>query len=287
MAHPNVPFASSGPGDLRTWSNEQLSHASTFFKTGGPARAIKLEISKRRGPMMMPTITRAAPPTVPGRAARTGIPRARGAIPGSQDLMDDFGSDIFDSASNRGRQLTEVGFIHKRLIGAATGLLTGGPGGALLGFAGGGGSSVPVNVTGPPGGFPALAGPTPCKWPAQWDPRTGTCKAFLGRESGFDRPPLSDRGGRSVGGMGGWEPNLLPASRSECGRGAVLGRDSLCYDKRSIRNSDRMWPKARRPLLTGGDLSCIAKASRAANRMKTQTKRLQKLGMLPKARRGR
>jgi len=43
-----------------------------------------------------------------------------------------------------------------------------------------------------------------------------------------------------------------------------------------------MWPQPRRPLLTGGDLNAISKASRAASRIERQTKRLQKLGMMRK-----
>jgi len=109
-------------------------------------------------------------------------------------------------------------------------------------------------------------------------------RAVPGGSTGYAE---NGRGSLVGGGMGGWAPVEKPTSRADCGRGAVLGYDGACYDKRNIRNSDRMWPRARRPLLTGGDLNCIAKASRAASRMKTQTKRLQKLGMLPKASRGR
>jgi len=40
-----------------------------------------------------------------------------------------------------------------------------------------------------------------------------------------------------------------------------------------------------RPLLTGGEMRCIRIASRAAGRLKTKTKQLQKMGMLEKPRR--
>jgi len=90
-----------------------------------------------------------------------------------------------------------------------------------------------------------------------------------------------------IGGLGAVAPFVDQTTRRVCPRNAVLGFDGLCHDKRTIRNSDRMYPRPRRPLLTGGDLNCIAKASRAARRIETQTKRLQKLGMLSKPHRHR
>jgi hypothetical protein len=62
----------------------------------------------------------------------------------------------------------------------------------------------------------------------------------------------------------------------------VLGNDGLCYNKRDIRNSDRMWPKGRAPLLTGGEMSAISKAARAAGKLERTTKRLQKIGLMKK-----
>jgi len=83
------------------------------------------------------------------------------------------------------------------------------------------------------------------------------------------------------------QPAVMPIQVKKCPRGAVLGNDGLCYNSRDLRKSDRMWVPGRKPLLTGGDLNAIARASRAANKMKTQQKRLQKLGLLPKPNRGR
>lgn len=145
-------------------------------------------------------------------------------------------------------------------------------------FFGGGGGGVPGGQAGLT--IAGLAAADPCTWPAKWDARAGKCTSvpFVGKARGRDSALQRPAGG----GMGGWPPMEFSVSRADCGRGAVLGQDGLCYDKRSISNRQRMWPRARKPLLTGGDLNCIAKASRAANRMKTQTKRLKKLGMLPK-----
>lgn len=91
-------------------------------------------------------------------------------------------------------------------------------------------------------------------------------------------------GGAEMGRFGaGLQPAEFQTVTRRCPRGAVLAVDGLCYNRRDLKNADRMWPRGRRPLLTGGDLRCIAIAARAATKFKTQQKRLQRLGMLPKA----
>jgi len=75
-------------------------------------------------------------------------------------------------------------------------------------------------------------------------------------------------------------PATRTAVRRKCPRGTVLGKDNLCYD--GLRRGERKWPPGRKPLLTGGDLNAISKASRAASRIETKTKQLQRLGMLRK-----
>lgn len=85
---------------------------------------------------------------------------------------------------------------------------------------------------------------------------------------------------------------VTPFTRSltvrRCSKGSVLGVDGLCYDKRTLRKDQRMWVPGRKPLMTGGDLNAIAKAARAARRLKGQQRRLEQLGLLkrPKAARG-
>ncbi len=90
--------------------------------------------------------------------------------------------------------------------------------------------------------------------------------------------------------MGRYGAALVPGSRiidrAECIRGMVVGDDGLCYNKSQIKNSERMWPKGRRPLLTGGDMAAISKAARAAGRLERTTKRLQKIGLMKKPSRG-
>lgn len=91
--------------------------------------------------------------------------------------------------------------------------------------------------------------------------------------------------------MGRYGAGLVPAMRSmtvnRCPPGAVLGKDNICYNRRDIRRDERKWAPGRRPLLTGGDLNAISRAARAAGKMKTQQKRLQKLGLLAKPKSGR
>lgn len=80
----------------------------------------------------------------------------------------------------------------------------------------------------------------------------------------------------------GQAPQVRARNVARCGRGMVLGMDGVCYDRRAIKNSERKWPRGRKPLLTGGDLRAISKASRAASRMKDQNSRLVSLGLLKK-----
>jgi len=120
------------------------------------------------------------------------------------------------------------------------------------------------------------------------DPVTGECTFFLGDRPGPDSRALPIGpglpGGEAV--MGQFGAALVPGSRiidrAECIRGMVVGSDGLCYNKSQIKNSDRMWPKGRRPLLTGGDMAAISKAARAAGRLERTTKRLQKIGLMKK-----
>lgn len=78
------------------------------------------------------------------------------------------------------------------------------------------------------------------------------------------------------------QPSVQDRSVRRCMRGMVLGNDGLCYNRSDLKKSERWWIPARRPLLTGGDLNAISRAARAANKLQTQQKRLQKLGLLSK-----
>ena len=130
-----------------------------------------------------------------------------------------------------------------------------------------------------------------CKWPRRLDPRTGECRVFIGEESGRDRPRAEREGfvGDAVMGQFGaaLEPGVMQIERSVCLPGMHLAKDGLCYNKGAITNSQRMWPRGRRPLLTGGDMRAIGIAARAGSKLDRTTKRLRALGMmkaLPKSR---
>jgi len=140
----------------------------------------------------------------------------------------------------------------------------------------------------------AAAGAEPdCKFPKRFDPRTGMCRVFLGEESGRDRPrdererartrEVAPVGDAVMGRFGaGLEPGVEVIERSVCLTGMILGEDGLCYNKGQISNTQRMWPRGRRPLLTGGDMRAISIAARAGKKVEATTKRLQGLGMIKK-----
>ena len=80
----------------------------------------------------------------------------------------------------------------------------------------------------------------------------------------------------------GMEPMVRQTSVRDCDRGMVLAVDGLCYNRRDLRNSERFWPRGRRPLLTGGEMRAISTAASAARKLQRKQKDLQELGLLPK-----
>ena len=78
----------------------------------------------------------------------------------------------------------------------------------------------------------------------------------------------------------GFEPSVMMTDTRRCGRGAVLGVDGICYNKRDLRNNERFWPRGRRPLLTGGEMRAISTASSAAKKLQRKQKQLESLGLL-------
>ena len=121
------------------------------------------------------------------------------------------------------------------------------------------------------------------------DPVTGNCVPFfLGDRPGRDDQPLQIGPGTPVGDavMGRYGAALEPGSRiidrAVCLRGMVLGDDGNCYNRSQIKNSERMWPRGRRPLLTGGDMRALSTAPRAAPRLTATAVRLQDIGLIKK-----
>ena len=133
-----------------------------------------------------------------------------------------------------------------------------------------------------PGGATGFATP--------FDPRAFAVEPVdlvSGRGGGVDLQRV-DVGDAVKGQYGaGFEPMVVGGERRLCARGAVLGKDGICYNKRDLRNSERAWPKGRQPLLTGGEMRCIQRASSAAKRVTRTVKRLQGMGMMKKPGRAR
>jgi len=103
-------------------------------------------------------------------------------------------------------------------------------------------------------------------------------------------PPLLSfgRGGGQVvmGRYGaGMQPEEEMRRHRECLPGMVLGDDGVCYNRRDIRNSEREWPKGRRPLGTPGEMAALSKAAAFGKRMETTVKRMQGIGVLKKPKR--
>ncbi len=215
------------------------------------------------------------------------------------------------------------GFVHKRIFGGikgAIGGILGGPtgvlGGAIGGFVGApkGTALVPATRAGCPPGFAKDT--------------FNNCVSTVGRRIVFDSQgnpvvqpldaglPLTRRpfprdittpvpgvgfekqltlgGDAELGRFGaGINPAFFSQQHRRCPRGMVLGApeadgESLCYNKRDLSNKERMWPRGRRPLLTGGEMRAISTASSAAKKLQRKQKQLESLGLLKRpAARGR
>jgi len=183
-------------------------------------------------------------------------------------------------------------FVHKRLFGAATSFVTSGfnPISAVSSFVRGPtvGQSFATRRTaqsvsrGCPPGQRLTSGGNCVRDTSVVRTRTPGISGALqrmipGGATGFEVPAGDAVMGRFGAAL---EPFEKVRSISTCLPGMVLGMDGFCYDKRAITNRERMWPKGTAPLLTGGDMSCIRKAARAAGRLQRTTKRLQKIGLL-------
>ena len=225
---------------------------------------------------------------------------------------------------NLGRPGDVRGFIHRtigRAIGSiGSGLLGGIP--IVGGLASGlfdqtlgralGSTSVPQGSQCPPGFIATPTGCVPRFSPTSSQPLTsrllppGGSPQFPGRPFGqagaFPQPTPPQRQIRGELGLAadpaagvavmgrfgaGFEPSVVMTDTRRCGRGAVLGVDGLCYNRRDLRNSDRFWPRGRRPLLTGGEVRAISVASSAAKKLERKQKQLMELGLLKRPTRSR
>ena len=213
-------------------------------------------------------------------------------------------------------------FVHRSFIGRAIGgvvssvvgsvPLVGGVASGLFDRLRGEGASVVPQVTACPPGFINVGGvcspralvgggALPFPQPRRLGPGTGITEQFPGQgtvpQPTSVQAELRNRLGRVVdpaagiavmGRFGaGFEPEVIMTDTRRCGRGAVLGVDGLCYNRRDLRNSDRFWPRGRRPLLTGGEVRAISVASSAAKKLERKQKQLMELGLLKRPTRSR
>jgi len=147
-----------------------------------------------------------------------------------------------------------------------------------------------LNITGPiPGGLRSAIGARGtdlATLPQGRFPQPTDAQARIRAREGLAIDPAA--GVAVMGRFGaGFEPEVIMTDTRRCGRGAVLGVDGLCYNRRDLRNSDRFWPRGRRPLLTGGEMRAISTASSAAKKLQRKEKQLQELGLLKRPARGR
>lgn len=77
----------------------------------------------------------------------------------------------------------------------------------------------------------------------------------------------------------GIEPGIMTIDRAVCGRKMVLGNDGLCYAK-GLANNKRMWPKGRKPLITGGELNAATIAARVGKRLDRTATKLRAQGLM-------
>lgn len=162
-----------------------------------------------------------------------------------------------------------------------------GPGDRFFGGVPGG--KGPLDVQGLPS---IVAGSGPCFFPMQRDDFGNCVLPHLGGVRGRDPSAgVTRTGGRMLHGPDAHadhQPQVVALNVRRCGRGSVLGIDGICHPKRSIRNSDRWYPKAPRPLGTRTELKAVRVAGTFANRLKRNEKSLRKTArVLAGATRGR
>jgi len=120
-----------------------------------------------------------------------------------------------------------------------------------------------------------------CPPPLILNPATGNCISTI-----------SPRGAEVFGGnatLGQYGAGVVAESVirdiAVCPPKHVLGDDGVCY--KGLANRNRMYPKGRAPLLTGGEMRAITTAGRAAKKLEAKQKTLQRLGLMKKPARGR
>jgi hypothetical protein len=171
--------------------------------------------------------------------------------------------------------------------GSIPGIITGVKGAIETIFGGGNGTvpGQPTSTANPPSpGLVPTSGSGPCIPPYFRNSRTGQCELDLvpgpgGGGTGACRDDAHGHNGRiPPSTLQGSSPFVESVATRHCGKGSVLGDNGLCYDKRTIPNSRRMWPKPTRPLGTTGEMNAVSKAAAFGRRLKGKEKSLKRLG---------
>lgn len=105
----------------------------------------------------------------------------------------------------------------------------------------------------------------------EWDPVKQFCRLPGSPEGGVGEAVMGQFGAAL-------EPSFMTINQRVCLSGMVLGKDFLCYNKGSISNKQRLWPKGTAPLLTGGEMNAIRKAASAAKKFQRTGQRFKSLG---------
>lgn len=235
-----------------------------------PAPAAAPAVAQYTGPLMS-----AAPEAVPMNGflpAPTQVPvTRRGSVatrPSIQPAQYPTGPGITDP--NLGVWDVIKGAGIGLITGGIPGAITGGIAGIVGGESGGPGTTVPGYTT--PGNTFATGCPSGYEW------RNGRCervgvvgtiqRTLPGGATGY--LPPTEYGGAVMGAFGvpALQPAAMQAVTLRCPPGSVLGKDDLCYQKGSITNKQRKWPKGPRPLLTGGEMKTLRKVKTLENKVK-------------------
>jgi len=128
-----------------------------------------------------------------------------------------------------------------------------------------------------PGG-PTTLIPSGCTPPLVMD--TNQRCVFPGSPGDVSVNGTAGGGGQVV--MGRYGAAMAPAAEAvvvrRCLPGQVLGKDNNCYEH--LTRKERKWPKPRKPLGTTGELNAVDRATRVSKRVKSNNKKLKKLGLL-------
>jgi len=236
------------------------------------------EVQKYAGPLM--TVSKEEPVSSVIAGPMTLVP-APSAVPVSS------GPSVYSPQPTTRTISPEMGLqtsegVLGAIVGGLTGLVTGGPAGALIGAVTGavGGGETTTSPGTQPTGYTVPTITTGC--PTGYKYQNGQCvvegvtgllqRAIPGGQTGT--LPSTGYGNAVMGGFG--IPALEPAVVGQinggpilrCPAGSVLGKDNLCYQKGTITNKQRKWPKGPRPLLTGGEMKTLRKVKSLENKVK-------------------